>query len=432
MRKFRLDYGTLGAPQRTPQGGLCVPAVLTRTGVFEYHTADGQTVREYRSPAEVFKADALDTIKNSTLTLDHPPQPVAPDNFRMVVQGHVGDDVRNDNGQVVASVYIQDQQAIRAIEAGRRDISLGYHCDVDETPGIVPAGETDAGKPYDRRQTNLQYNHTALVDHGRAGVARLRLDSADNSVGETNVADKTIEVIGKTPYDVGSEAHRAAVQRRDDNKAKIESSAAKLVEHCKGLQTALAAEKQRADAAEANAAKTVEQAKAIVSPERLDAMVAVRAKVIAKAAAVIGKEFKADSLSNREIKIAMVRKVYPDVRLDEKTTWEFVKGLYATINPVAAQTRNDSIPAHLVAPPPGAKAAPNARTASTIRRDSMMDDDDRAHRPLALSRRDKFKPADSRHKFMTSPPLASPAWWPSRAKRTSSSRKSRRDSSPSA
>ncbi len=180
QRVFRVDYGELGQVERTPQGGLKVPAFLTRTGVFTYTGPDGAPIREYRPPEEVFKADSMAMLKGAPVAIDHPPETIKPDNFRTYAVGHVGDDVRKEDDKVGATLYVQDQAAIKAIEAGRRELSCGYHVDVDETPGVTPSGE-----PYDRVQRNIRYNHVALVPDGRAGHdVRLRLDAAGNSVAQ--------------------------------------------------------------------------------------------------------------------------------------------------------------------------------------------------------------------------------------------------------
>ena len=54
MRFHRTDFaGPIEKPQRTPQGGLSVPANLTRAGVLRYRDTDGREWGELRHPDEV-------------------------------------------------------------------------------------------------------------------------------------------------------------------------------------------------------------------------------------------------------------------------------------------------------------------------------------------------------------------------------------------
>src|SRR5262249_25658712 len=194
MKLFRIDYGSMGGVEATPQGGLRIPAFLTRVGVFEYTGVDGHPIREYRPPEEVFNSDSMSMLKGAPITLDHPPEPIKPENFRTYNVGHVADDVRRQGDKVAATLYLQDQAACKAIEAGRRELSCGYHTDVDETPGVAPDGQ-----PYDRIQRNISYNHLALVDSGRAGHdIRLRLDAAGNSLGKVSYGAKRTAAIPVT------------------------------------------------------------------------------------------------------------------------------------------------------------------------------------------------------------------------------------------
>lgn len=400
-RVFRVDYGALGAVERTPQGGLRIPATLTRTGVFEYTGSDGKPIREFRPPDEVFKADGMATLKAAPITLDHPPARIDPTNFRQFTMGHVGDDVRQDADKLAATLHVQDAEAIRSIEAGRRELSCGYHCDVDETPGVVPDGHPDAGKPYDRIQRGITYNHLALVDDGRAGHdVRLRLDSSGNQLHERKDNMK-IEIIDGVEYEVGSAAHQAARERRDAREKTQHAAVDKMKSEFEKAQA-------RADAAEAKHAKLADRVKKTVTPDRLDAAVRARHHVVTKATAILGKEFKADGLTNAAIKAAVVAKVYPHLRLDGKGK-DYVNGLWHSITTKGAAERaerNDALNRIMkdTAPFPGVGDrsgsgdrvdAPQARTPAQARKDALIESEQRSSRPLALSRRDKFKPLSS-------------------------------------
>ena len=79
---LRLDSSaSFKALPRTTQGGLIIPAALTRTGVFTYYRDDGTPVRELRHPDEVFSAKSLATLRSAPITIGHPLEGINPGNW---------------------------------------------------------------------------------------------------------------------------------------------------------------------------------------------------------------------------------------------------------------------------------------------------------------------------------------------------------------
>jgi hypothetical protein len=179
MSVTRYDVAELGSIETTPQGFIRAPAYLTRAGVLDYRRPDGTVVRELRPPTEVFAPASLATLSAAPLTDLHPSEMVSPANVRKLAIGHVSDDVRQDGQHVAANVTVQDAAAIAAVEAGqRRELSCGYTCELDETPG------TYNGQPYDAVQRRIRYNHVGIgpKNWGRAGSSvALRIDADDTS-----------------------------------------------------------------------------------------------------------------------------------------------------------------------------------------------------------------------------------------------------------
>jgi hypothetical protein len=179
MTVTRYDVAELGSIETTPQGFIRAPAYLTRAGVLDYRRPDGTVVRELRPPSEVFAPASLATLSAAPLTDLHPSEMVSPANVRKLAIGHVSDDVRQDGQHVAANVTVQDAAAIAAVEAGqRRELSCGYTCDLEETPGSYH------GQPYDAVQRRIRYNHVGIgpKNWGRAGSSvALRLDAADTN-----------------------------------------------------------------------------------------------------------------------------------------------------------------------------------------------------------------------------------------------------------
>ena len=278
-------------------------------------------MREYRSPEEAFKADSLATLAAAPLTLGHPtcnPPFVSPDNYARLAVGHVGDEVKQDGNHVAAKIVIQDKRAIDAVEKGMRQLSCGYVCDVVKSPGTTPNGER-----YDCLQTNVRFNHAALVSLGRAGTAALRLDSAGDEIlddvrldNQENHMHK--ERIDGVDYDVGSDAHRAACKRRDD------AEADRAQKHA-AMQKAKDQAEARADTAEkklADADKTI-----AAFGERLDAAVNERVELQDKARAILGKEEKLDGLTARQIREKVIAKSAPEIKLDGKSD-DYVQAMF--------------------------------------------------------------------------------------------------------
>jgi hypothetical protein len=174
-RVHRIDRADLQLGLRPPQkradGSVRYDAVWTRAGVFAYRQKDGTTRREYRSPKEVGRADSLATLELAHVTKLHPPKMgLAKD----VAVGAIGTDVKFvDEKYVTASCLVRDDATNQAVADGDMvETSCGYTCDYVAEPGISPEGE-----PYDGLQTNIEYEHGAIVPKGRAGTTRLRTDA---------------------------------------------------------------------------------------------------------------------------------------------------------------------------------------------------------------------------------------------------------------
>jgi len=305
---YRIETGRLDKAERTPQGGLRMQAAVGRVGILEYRKADGSPWREYRSPAEAFKAESLSSLRGAPVTNLHPAGPVTSSTFRAVSMGHVGDDTRRDEDgrHILASVIAQDERLVSAIEAGdRSEVSAGYTTDVVERAGVTPDGEH-----YDAEQTNITYNHVAIGPRGwgRAGpTVALRLDSnldvitepPASAVGKERTAMKTQRIDG-VDYEVGTEAWSQALAKHDaDTAAKLANLTADLA-----TQTARADKaegerdelKGRTDALEAAATSAAD-------PVVIGALVAARVALETKATG-INSTLKCDGMTDRELMVA--------------------------------------------------------------------------------------------------------------------------------
>lgn len=321
----RFDIGSLRKPEKTPQGFLRVDAYLTRTGIFEYRTPAG-TRRELRRDADVFASRSLESFSLAPVTDDHPPEMLSPENAREYQRGQLGESVRRDGEFVRAPMLIVDASLIAKMEAGKLEVSCGYTCDLDETPG------TFNGQRYDAVQTNIRGNHVAVVERGRAGSAcSVRMDS-DAFDGF------------------------ALIQERGPMDEKVKELEAKLAVAVADNTRSVA----RADAAEtalAQTRKTLAELEAAM-PSRVKARVSLEKQ----ATDVLGDETKLDDMTDRDIKIAVVEKLSGakldaekaknDVYVEARYDGALEKGSTGLENARAAAVnagRSDAVPSDIVA-----------------------------------------------------------------------------------
>lgn len=317
MLVSRFDVATLGNAERTPQGFLRIPAYLTRVGVLEYRRADGTMVRELRAPDEVFRAQSLATLSASPVTDLHPTQMVSPKNVRELQIGHVSDHVRADGKLVAAHVTIQDADAIALVEAGkRRELSCGYQCRIDTTPGVFE------GQAYDQVQRDITYNHVALgpANWGRAGRdVALRVDAADGGTDAGDVfrldtADAVSVAINASPGD-GGDTMEPEVIRVDGIDVKVvDKQGAQLIEKAIGTRDDALAEtvaerdalQGRFDATQTELKKVKAERDAATDPKRMDAALDARVVLVDAAKRVLPADHSFAGQSPRQIQEAVL------------------------------------------------------------------------------------------------------------------------------
>ncbi len=266
-----------------------VPAFPTRVGVFTYKRADGSEVRELRHPDEVFHADSLASLEDIPVTLGrHPAGGVNAQNHGVEAVGHVraGSVAPHEDGERVrASFVIGRADGIAAAERRTHpELSCGYDCKIDPTPGEWK------GQRYDQAQTRIRYNHVVMLAPGKGRMGReCRLDSAGEEIFETDSKEEPpmkLKIAGKE-YTTEAEAQAEI--------SKLEA---------------------RADAAEAQA-KTLTET---VARHDAEAAKVERTALEASARKVLGEAFAFAKdgvpLSDREIRVAVIKRA--DSSFDDK------------------------------------------------------------------------------------------------------------------
>ena len=283
----RFDRGSLKRPRKLANGFLRSDAYVTRIGVFGYVNGDGTARRELRHPDDVFSADSLDSLAMIPVTAGHPPYLLDAKTVQKHTVGTTGEVARQDGRFVRSTVQVQDAKAIGRVERSEmRELSCGYKCDKDETPGVTSGipGIPD-GLRYDLRQTNIEYNHLALTPHGRAGpecsvprmdgldaeTAVMVLDSDDrpNQPGPqpdlpwSGNMDAVIRIDG-IEYKTTEQAAQAFRQYTERTDAAIAKADTQVTD----AKAELEKEKARADAAEDKAKKAETERANALKPGR--------------------------------------------------------------------------------------------------------------------------------------------------------------------
>ncbi len=296
---------------RNDDGSLSVLPVVTRAGIFLYRKADGTTIRELRHPDEVMQANSLNSMKMIPVTDGHPTKFISPDNSKDLSIGFTGENIIVDGKLISIPVKITAYDGIDSIERGRLQLSLGYTCNV-----VDEAGTYD-GQPYDTKQTDIKYNHLAIVDEARAGrVTQMKLDHSDaeliidgdnyNKDGGSMSENKTVIRLDRADYEIP---------------VQVESHIAKLDSKIIESGDALTAKQGELDTLQAkldSATDEVKQLKADSTDEKVQARVDTRLALLDSARAVCGDEIKTD-MSDSAIKKAVILKVMPDAKLDGKS-----------------------------------------------------------------------------------------------------------------
>lgn len=279
---------------RTDEGFIKDSPVLTRTGVFIYRNHDGSERREYRPPEEVFKADSLEAYAGIPITKGHPGK-VTSANAANHTIGTVLTPARQDGDNLIADIVIHN---VAAVNAGNKELSVGYELDLDETPGIAPNGER-----YDAIQRNIKPNHLAIVSKGRAGNARLNMDGNEEDAETSNgdVKMTKLRLDNGIEYDAAPEVIQA-YNKLNQDKAEIIAAKDKA--------------EARADSAEADLKKLQEAQEQFKQDAISQARERLKLEAVAKAHNV---EFKQDA-TDRDIKAAVVKAIRGDsLTLDGKS-----------------------------------------------------------------------------------------------------------------
>lgn len=289
------DLVVLDGVRRTGDGYLVASAKVARTGIQIYRGSEvGKpemiAVRVFRPEAEVFDTAAMHSFAHRPVTLNHPSELVTADNWQQLAKGWTGDEVARDGEHIRVPMLIADAETIRAVEGGKRQLSMGYTTDLKWEPGTTPSGEA-----YDAIQTSIRANHLAVVAAARGGP-ELRIGDTQEELLMT-LKTVTVDGIPIEVTDQGATVINTLQQRLSDSAA----NTAKLTNDHTVAIAAKDGELAKKDA-EIDALKAK-----VLDTAALDAAVRARGDLIAKAKAIapaVVTDGKADADIRRDVVVA--------------------------------------------------------------------------------------------------------------------------------
>lgn len=299
------------APHRSADGYLAVTPRVARTGIQEYlgrelGRPDLAVVRVYRPESEVFHKDALASFAHKPVTNDHPPEWVDASNWRKYSVGSIGDEVLRDGEFMRVPMSVMDGKAIKDIEAGKSEISMGYTADIIFDSGVTPTGEA-----YDAIQSKIRGNHLAIVDKARGG-AQLRVIDMQTKPPHEAPAMSTKKIIVDGIAVEVPEVTAAIVERSlNDSASRLIDANAKVT----SLQSEVATLTTKVATTDAELVTIKQQLADAKNPASIEAAVKSRA-VVADSAKKIMPTVVIDGKTEAEIRAQVVTAKLGDAAKD--------------------------------------------------------------------------------------------------------------------
>lgn len=308
---------------------------IARTGVFPYLKGDGSIEMEAKLPDQLLADSTVQSANNRPVTDDHPENSagqrilVDKNNAKSLMKGFTASNAHVDKatGTVRVDMTITDSSLINKINQGKRELSIGFQTD------IVPVKGHYNGVAYDSVQKDININHVAVVERGRAGHSvRLMGDSAEMIDDDSKKKGKQMETT-KVHVDGGDitvatdDADKVLKLDADntDKKKKIaalKAQQADLQKQIESLQGKSDESSKSADEAQAKAdslEKELADVKKKYEGDAFDKAVEDRMDLVAKVKSLVGDSFDAKGKSVKDMKIEAIKAVDDSVDLDGKS-----------------------------------------------------------------------------------------------------------------
>lgn len=298
---------------------------IARVGVFPYLKADGSIEMEAKLPTELLADTTVDSANNKPVTDDHPEEFVNQSNAKKYMKGFTASNAHVDSDTLRVDMTITDAELINEINQGKQELSIGFETE------IVPQKGEYKGSVYDSVQKNIQINHVAVVERGRAGhsvrlvgdsaemvddfkkgkhmdVTKVRLGDSDITVA-TSDADKIVKVDAEN-----SEKEKKIA----DLKAKI-ADYEKQLKELQGDADSSKKSEEEAQAEKDALEKQLEAYKKKYEGDGLDQAIDAKINLIEQAKPYVGDSFDFKGKSEKDIKTATLKAIDDSVDLSDKS-----------------------------------------------------------------------------------------------------------------
>lgn len=155
---------------------------ISKSGVFQYL---GRNIPNAPDPDKMYNVYRPESELNNPETIKSAQLLPIIDDHEMLgegatpaerkgIHGVTGEDVHFKNGVLYANLKVLSETLKEKIDGGKKELSCGFYNEWKQERGNFE------GKQYDYIQTDILFNHIALVDAGRMGKDVAVLDEKDN------------------------------------------------------------------------------------------------------------------------------------------------------------------------------------------------------------------------------------------------------------
>jgi len=285
----------------------------------------GTTINLFRPPGEVFNTDSMASFEGKPVTNNHPVGAfVDSSNVKRFQVGFSKSVTKATDGEAIeAKLIVQDKQAIKDIQDGKEQISLGYESTIEWTPGI-----DDVYGAFDGIQKSIYGNHIAIVERARAG-ADFRLNDKQSTKGIVEMKTRVIDRKSIELSDDAADIFDAMTAEKVSTAKIIADNSAKIKDMANELETV----KGERDAAKSKS----------ITDADMDAKIAERVKARSALVDTAAKVIDTDTTdkTDAEIRVDVIKKlsdgkVEVDGKSDEYITAVF-DALVTTAKPKATK-----------------------------------------------------------------------------------------------
>lgn len=311
---------------------------IAKPGVFPYMTEDGLSMQA-KLPEDILSAETIASANGKAVTNDHPPVQVNSKNIKNYGVGMTMDGANIADNMLSVPMVITDPKAIRDIQAGKHELSIGFSADIVAQDGVFD------GIKYDHVQRNIRINHVAIVDKGRAGKDVAIRDGMDEQIYylldsleqdtrkeisnmKFKIGDKEIDTSGENAQTEIDAAVKAYCDKQMKAKP-AKSEGADSIDAAMKMATGYKADLDRVSGEKSAIEAENKQLKqdAADAEAGFEARVAARVELENKARGILGDSAELPK-SEKDIKIAVIKHVNKNIELGDDASMDFINGAY--------------------------------------------------------------------------------------------------------